>query len=89
MALFRLSVLCLFLVVVPMLDPHKEALVRIVHEAMDLPVEILEPLEFHAVQFMNRNVGDLGPGSVLECIVIEKLATEQKACRQHLHETSR
>lgn len=59
--LLGLSVLGFCLVHMPVFDPVKEAFVFLIHESVNLPVEPLQPVELHHVQFNNRNAADLCP----------------------------
>lgn len=41
---------------------------------MERPIEALQPIQLHLVQFKHWDATDIGPGTVLERIVIEELA---------------
>src|SRR5271155_5050786 len=81
--LFRLGNLCLFLICVPVFDPHEETLILVIHWPMNGPVETFEPLQFHGVQVLNRNAADLSPRSILERIVIKEFASKEETGCQH------
>lgn len=81
--------LCLLLIGVPMLDPHEEALVFIVHDAVDLPVEVCQPLQLHHVQFLNGNAANFGPRSVLKGVVIKELAAKKQTSCEHAVDSAR
>ena len=67
----------------PILNPHEEALLRIVHRPVDRPVEAHEPLQFHAIELLNWNAADFSPGSILEGIIVEKFASQKETSREH------
>lgn len=71
-----LGKLGLFFVCMPVLNPHEEAFVFVIHHAVDLPVECGKPDQFHRVELMHRNAADFGPRSVLEGVVVEELAAQ-------------
>jgi hypothetical protein len=81
--LLHFGKLCLFLVSVPVTDPHEKALVFVVHHSMDLPVKVGQPLQLHHVQLVNRNAAHFSPRSVLESVVVKELAAEKQACCKH------
>ena len=79
-----LGQLCrLVLVDVPVIYPREKPFVFVIHHTVDLPVELGEPLQLHLVEFMYRNAADFSPGSILERVVIEKLAAKEQASCKH------
>ena len=84
LCLLDLCSLGLLRICVPMVNPLEEAFVVIVHQAVDFPVEALEPGKFHLVQLLNRNAADFSPRSILKCVVIQKLGAQKQTGRQHL-----
>lgn len=80
----------LLFVRMPVFDPHEETLLVLVHHSVDFPVEVCEPLQFHRVEFMDGNAAHFGPRAILEGVVIEEFATEEKAGSEHaVHGTRR
>lgn len=53
--------LSLLLIRMPMIHPQEETFFIVVHHAMDLPVEIGEPLQFHHVQLVDWDTADFCP----------------------------
>ena len=80
---FRLGDFCFLLVCVPMLNPHEEAFILVVHWSMDCPVKTFQPLQLHRVQVLDGDAAHFCPGSILESIVVKELAAEQEASCQH------
>lgn len=74
---------CLGAPVFPVGFPGHEPILLVVDAFVDLPIERLEPFQFHGVQLLHRNVADLGPRAVLESVVIKKLASQKQGCREH------
>lgn len=68
--------LCLLFVSMPMFDPHEEALIWVVHQTVNLPVEILEPVQLHRVELLNRDITDFGPRPILERVIVQELAAK-------------
>lgn len=50
---------------------------------VEVPTDAHEPLCLQLVQLSDRNTRNFGPGSVLECVVVEKLASEEQGDGQH------
>lgn len=87
--LFGLGKLSLLFVGVPMLYPHEETLLFVVHHTMNLPVEVGEPLKFHHVELLDGDAANFSPGSVLKCVVVEELAAKEKAGGEHAIDRAR
>lgn len=88
--LLHFGQLSLFFIGMPVLDPHEEAFLFVVHHAVDFPVEVCQPLYFHHVQLLDRDAADLSPRSILEGVVIEKFAAEEETRSEHtIHGTGR
>lgn len=59
--LLDLGELSLLLVHMPMIHPQEEAFLVIIHHAMDLPVEVGKPLQFHHVELMYGDAANFRP----------------------------
>lgn len=68
---------------IPVSTPGRESILLVVDAVMDLPLKGEKPFEFHGIQIGNGNVANLGPGLVLERIVVQELASQEKGNRQH------
>jgi hypothetical protein len=42
-------------------EPRREAVLLVMDALVELPLECEEPLQFHGVQFADRDVADFGP----------------------------
>jgi hypothetical protein len=65
----------------PVIYPHEKPLILVIHRPVDGPVETLEPLQFHPVQVMDGNAAHFRPRSILECIIVKELASEEETSR--------
>lgn len=81
--LLDLGELSLLLVRMPMVHPQEEAFLVIIHHAMDFPVEVGEPLQFHHVELKYWDAANFRPRAVLECVVVKELAAQEKGSRKH------
>ena len=77
------------LIVLPMINPDKEAFVLIVHGTVYAPVEAFEPLQLHNVELADGDAAYFSPGSVLESVVIKKFAAEQQTRSEHTIDCAR
>jgi hypothetical protein len=68
---------------IPMRTPRSETILLVVDAVVDFPVKREQPFQFHVVQLGNGDAADLGPGFVLEGVVIEELTAQQKRNSQH------
>jgi hypothetical protein len=61
----------------PVLQPCLVVLAEIQVD-VKTPAHSLDPVKFKAVQLHDRDAAHLGPGSILECVVVEELAPQQE-----------
>lgn len=68
---------------VPMGEPRRESILLVIDSIVDLPIKGEEPFEFHGVQLTHGEIADLGPGLVLESVIVQKLASQKQGHREH------
>jgi hypothetical protein len=67
----------------PVGQPGSKPILLVVNALVDLPVKCKEPVELHGVQLTDGDVADLSPGFVLECVVVQELASQEQSHREH------
>lgn len=71
----------------PALEPGAVVLAPIQID-VEIPVDCSQPLVLKRVQLLHTDAADLGPRAVLERVVVEELASEEKGGRQHAPDLS-
>lgn len=50
---------------------------------IQLPVDLSQPLVFELIQFRHTDTTDLGPRTILECVVVQEFTSKKKTNGQH------
>lgn len=66
----------------PAIKPSIEVLAGIEVD-IEVPLHRLKPFMLHRIEFRHSDAADFRPRSVLECVVIQELASQKKTDRQH------
>jgi hypothetical protein len=68
------------LVKLPFFPMSKECVkaINLIRVFVKAPVDSHQPLHLHLVELSNGDVAHFRPGTILECIVVEELASEKK-----------